>query len=117
MLTRDKLYIAGNAKPNSGNPITYVYDRLILVLIIDKKTGEILDTDLNSVCELTKQFIKELLVGYSLMHDLDVMIHELQTRYFGLSQKTIIACLKDAYNKMRESLEKLEELGAAEAIS
>lgn len=96
------LLLAGLARPTAANPIAVQYDMLLVVLIIDKHSGLILDAECNMVLGVTTEFISSLFVGRNFFTDLDKMIIDLQKYYHGLSQRALIVCLKDAHAKMRD---------------
>ena len=47
----------------------------------------------------TRNFVVSMLLGKSLTTDLDEMQQSIRERYFALTQKPLIACLKDAHNR------------------
>lgn len=54
------------------------------------------------VVDVTSDYIVSLLIGHSLYTELEIMVKELQEKYNGISQKTLIVALRDAYSKMRD---------------
>ena len=63
------------------------------------ENGKILDMDCNTILEVTKNFVATLLIGRSLRDDVQMLEKEIKERYFALTQKPLIACIKDAHNR------------------
>ena len=74
---------------------------LLLVLILDRDSGRILDAECNIILGINSDYIASLLVGRNFYQELDEIILSIQQQYFGLGQRALIVCLKDAYSKMR----------------
>jgi hypothetical protein len=95
MFENNTVYIIGDAKAPSNNPITQQYKAFFIGLVVNKESGTIVDADCSATIELTKTFIKSLFVGRSIL-DIDTVKKEIQTRYFGSSQKALIVAFKNA---------------------
>ena len=74
---------------------------LLLVLILDRDSGRILDAECNIILGINSDYIASLLVGRNFYQKLDEIILSIQQQYFGPGQRALIVCLKDAYSKMR----------------
>ncbi|BDG45665.1 DUF3870 domain-containing protein [Parageobacillus sp. KH3-4] len=95
MFENNTVYIIGDAKAPSNNPITQQYKAFFIGLVVNKENSMIVDADCSATIELTKSFVKSLLVGRSIL-DIDAVTKEIQTRYFGSSQKALIVAFKNA---------------------
>jgi hypothetical protein len=93
------IFVTGVAKPSKDDPISSIYDVFFLSLIVDKETEIIVDATCNTARDMTKDFVRCLLVGQSLTREIDSMVQAIQHRFFGLAQKALIVALKDAYNR------------------
>ncbi|HWP50085.1 MAG TPA: DUF3870 domain-containing protein, partial [Clostridia bacterium] len=58
----------------------------------------------NAVLDITRDFVRALLVGCDLLNGVDEIIAKVRQRYFGSSQKAIIAAVKDAHGRLRDVL-------------
>ena len=74
---------------------------LLLVLILDRDSGRILDAECNIILGINSDYIASLLVGRNFYQELDEIILSIQQQYFGPGQRALIVCLKDAYTKRR----------------
>ena len=92
---------AGMARPSASTPIAVKYD-LLLVMVLDRESGVVLDAECNMLVDVSSEYIASLLVGRCFYTELDEMIAAVQRGYHGLSQKALVVCLKDAFSKMRE---------------
>jgi len=48
---------------------------------------------------MTKEFIRSLLVRGNLETGIEDIVAEVQSRFFGLVQKSLVVALKDAHNR------------------
>lgn len=74
---------------------------LLLVMILERTSGTVLDACCNLMLDINNQHIASLLVGHSFYYEFDYMVDALQKGYRGPGQKALIVCLKDAYSKMQ----------------
>lgn len=107
--SKDLIFVTGVARASEGNPIAVNYDRLLLLFIIEKATGQIVDAEVNMICGTTRDFVRSLLVGYNLYSDLALIEQNIKSRYWGLSRKALVVCAKDALSKVSDRLEQLGE--------
>lgn len=96
---KNTIYITGTAKISSNDPIADIFDTFFLGIIIDRKDGKIIDVTCNMVKDVTSDFIKSMMVGYSLSGEAELIIGEIRERFHGIAQKAVIAALKDARNR------------------
>lgn len=96
---KNTIYITGTAKISSNDPIADMFDTFFLGIILDRNDGKIIDVTCNMVKDVTSDFIKSMLVGYSLQEEADLIIEEVRGRFYGIAQKAVIAALKDARNR------------------
>lgn len=85
-----------------ATPTAVQYDKLIMVLICERRGGTILDAECNMVVDVTSDYIASLLIGHSLYTELEIMVKELQEKYNGISQKALIVALRDAHSKTKD---------------
>ncbi|SCM82425.1 conserved hypothetical protein [uncultured Sporomusa sp.] len=93
------IFITGQAKPSKEDAISTVYNVFFLSFIVDTETDLIVDVTCNTVRTMTQDFIRSLLIGQNLANGIDGMVRDIQQRFFGLVQKTLIVALKDAHNR------------------
>ena len=99
MYGKDTILIIGQAKPSKDDAIYNLHGEFYISLVLDKESGKIIDMACNTVLEVTKNFVASMLIGKSLKDDVAIMEKEIKERYFALTQKPLIACLKDAHNR------------------
>ncbi|WP_080872335.1 DUF3870 domain-containing protein [Oceanobacillus timonensis] len=95
------VYIIGDAKAPSNNPITKQYNGFFIGLVINKETHEIVDFDCSATIELTVRFLRSLFIKEKMI-DTSTIINKIESRYFGSSQKGIIVAYKDALKKYKQ---------------
>ncbi len=99
MYENNTILVVGQAKPSKEDAIYNLHGEFYISLVLDRETGKILDMDCNTILEVTKQFVASMLIGKSIRDDVKVMEREIKERYFALTQKPLIACVKDAHNR------------------
>ena len=98
----DTFCVVGVATPTASTPTAVQYDKLIMVLICERRGGTILDAECNMVVDVTSDYIASLLIGHSLYTELEIMVKELQEKYNGISLKALIVALRDAHSKTKD---------------
>ena len=93
------VYLSGNARVSETNAIITKYKKFFISVVIDSQTNIILDAQATTVLKITNDFIAQLLVGHNIIDELDKIILNISSSYFGLSQKAIMAAVKDIYNQ------------------
>lgn len=98
----NQVCIVANAHLDQRNPMYHVHEKLILVLVVERKTGVILDCDVNVVCNLTRQFIQAIFLGMNLEQDINKIRDSIQENYFGMSAKALVTAARAARSKYLE---------------
>ncbi len=98
------VYLVGHAKVASDNPISISYGIFFLPFVVDLHTHQIIDVSCNAILDISRDFIRSMLVGCDLLDGLDEAIHRVRSRYFGSSQKALVAALRDANGRLRDIL-------------
>lgn len=101
---KDAILVVGQAKPSRADAIYQTHGEFYISLVLERDTGRILDMTCNTILDVTAEFVRDMLVGKRLPDDLPALETEIRTRYFALTQKPLIACLKDAANRYRAAL-------------
>ena len=99
MYPDNSILVVGQANPSRGYAIYNLHGEFYISLVLEKKTGKILDVDCNTILDVTKNFVASMLIGKSLKDDVAEMERSIRERYFALTQKPLIACIKDAHNR------------------
>ena len=99
MENKNTILVVGQAKPSKEDAIYNLHGEFYISLIVERDTGKILERVCNTIHEVTKQFVASIFVGKSLRTDVPLIEKEIRERYFALTQKPLIACMKDACNR------------------
>lgn len=111
---QNTIFIAAQSKTSSQNPITYAHQFFIATFVLDCDTGKIVDVEINSICRITNDFIKQLLLGLSIATELDEIISRIERRYFGDSSRALIVLLKDTQRRFFNAKQELLKLPDSE---
>lgn len=99
MYEENTILVVGQAKPSREDAIYNLHGEFYISLVLEKETGKILDMDCNTILDVTKNFVISMLIGKSIKDDVAALEKEIRERYFALTQKPLIACIKDAHNR------------------
>lgn len=99
MYDASTILVVGQAKPSREDAIYNLHGEFYISLVLEKDTGKILDVECNTILSVTKNFVASMFIGKSIKTDLDILEKEIKERYFALTQKPLIACMKDAHNR------------------
>ena len=99
MYVENTVLVVGQAKPSREDAIYNLHGEFYISLVVERDTGRILDVDCNTILSVTKNFVASMFVGKNLRTDTEVLEREIKERYFALTQKPLIACMKDAHNR------------------
>lgn len=99
MYEANTILVVGQAKPSREDAIYNLHGEFYVSLVLERDTGKILDVECNTILSVTRNFVASMFIGRSIKTDLEVLEKEIRERYFALTQKPLIACLKDAHNR------------------
>lgn len=99
MYEANTILVVGQAKPSREDAIYNLHGEFYISLVLEKDTGKILDVECNTILAVTRNFVASMFIGKSIKTDLDILEKEIRERYFALTQKPLIACMKDAHNR------------------
>jgi hypothetical protein len=98
MFQQDTIYVIGDSKTSSNNPIMQQFNAFFVGLVINKESNKIIDAECSSTINLTTLFVKSLFIGKSIL-EVDEVLKEIEQRYFGSSQKALMVAFKNAHIK------------------
>lgn len=96
---KETILVTGVATPPKEAPITGISEVFFASFVVCRETDIIIDMSCNLIYQMPIDFIRPMLIGRNLAEDLDQMVEEIRSRFWGLSQKTLIVALKDAHNR------------------
>lgn len=97
------IFIAGYARLPQGMAAKHMFESMTITAEIEPKYGVILAADCTLITDLGKNFIRELLRGYSLNDGIDQLIQIIQNSYKGKATSALIAALKDLDQQYQHS--------------
>lgn len=96
-MSNKTIFIAGHARLPQGMAAKSLFETLTVTAEVDIKYGVILDASCTLATEHGRNFIGNLLKGYSLKDGIDEPIKSVQNHYRGKATNAIIAGLKDLH--------------------
>lgn len=102
MYSKNTVYIVGHGKTSCDNAITSNFKIFFIGFVIDTTNDEIVDLECSATISITSRFVHDMFVGKTFSEVDPEMEEEISRRYYGTSQKAIIAAYKDAVKKYKE---------------
>lgn len=99
MYGKDMILIVGQAKPSKEDAIYSLHGEFYVSLVVEKESGKIIDVECNTILSVTREFVASMFIGKSLKTNMAELEQDIRERYFALTQKPLIACMKDAHNR------------------
>lgn len=93
------VFIAGHARLPSGMAAQNMYETLTITAEIDKKYGVIVNASCTLATLHGREFVQQLLRGYSLRDGIEKPVAALHTHYLGKAGNALASALKDLYKQ------------------
>lgn len=90
-------FLAGHAKLPQGMAARNLYDSITITLELDLKYGVIVDASCTLATEHGREYIRQLLRGYSLRDGVEDILAKVKQHYRGKAGQAIQAALKDVF--------------------
>ena len=104
MFADNTIYIVGNAKSQQHNPITQQFGQFFIGFVVERESGLIVSCGCSATIHITSEFVCSVFSGKTLKDDAELIRKQLESRYFGSSQKAILVAFKDAQKKYNRIL-------------
>ncbi|MFD2045264.1 DUF3870 domain-containing protein [Ornithinibacillus salinisoli] len=99
------VFIAGHARLPSGMAAKSIYDTLTITAEIDKKYGVIVTAGCTLATVHGREFVQQLLRGYSLQEGIEQPVEQVKQHYLGKAGNALVSALKDLYKQYESYLE------------
>ncbi|MGY0692565.1 DUF3870 domain-containing protein [Virgibacillus sp. FSP13] len=103
------VFIAGHARLPSGMAAKSIYDTLTITAEIDKKYGVIVTAGCTLATVHGREYVQQLLRGYSLQDGIEKPVQEVKVHYLGKAGNALESALKDLYKQYEQYHEALED--------
>lgn len=90
------IMVCGHAKLKQGTTTSQTSSVCVAALQVDTVHGVIISCNSSLTLEIAKQFPENLVVGYSLLEDMEELARLIESRYIGLTTAAFIAAIQDA---------------------
>lgn len=104
MIDGNTLLLSGYAKLPANTTAEMVYNTLVLVVIVDKRTGVILDAEPSVVTALARQYIDDILSGYDLNNGPEPLLETFEECYHGSAKRALETAIRMVFSKYRDYL-------------
>ncbi|HWR07145.1 DUF3870 domain-containing protein [Sporomusa sp.] len=98
-INEDIFLFSGYARLPAGTTASEMYKVLALVVLIDMKTGTIVDADCTLSTPVSERFLAHILVGSSLTNGVEELAKQINAVYHGSAKKTIMTALRVIFDK------------------
>ena len=92
--------VVSTETPAKGNPVSVVHEKLLLIFVVERETGKIIDFDINTASALTAKFIRSIFLGKSLITQMNEIKSSIQQNYLGASARAIIVASLSARQRL-----------------
>ncbi len=99
------ILLSGYAKLPTNITAEAVYNTLVVAVLIDKRSGVIIEAEASMVTELSKHFVAELLKGYNLSDGPDGLIALFEDSYLGNAKKALETAIRTIFVKYQDYIE------------
>ncbi|WP_340003066.1 DUF3870 domain-containing protein [Oceanobacillus sp. FSL K6-0127] len=93
------IFVAGHARLPAGMAAKSIYDTLTITAEIDKKYGVIVAANCTLATEHGREFVQQLLRGYSLQDGMEKPIEMVKQHYLGKAGNALSSALNDLYKQ------------------
>lgn len=97
----DLVFFSAYAKLPLGITATEIYRVIGVVVVVDIETGTIMEADCTLATETARNFVRNIIAGFSMSKGIEPLLQIIDTRYQGGAKKAIITALKIIYDKYR----------------
>lgn len=98
---RRTMFFGGYAKLPAGITAAELYKIVAVGLEIDAATGQIVDADCTLATSTAKKVFRQIVVGWRIDEDINVIVRELMSYYHGAAQRALITAVKAVCEKYR----------------
>jgi hypothetical protein len=98
------IFITGYARLPQGIAAEELYSVIAVGLVIDIRTGEIIEADCSLVTDTSRRFVRDMIEGENI-NNIDEIIAKIKARYFGSARKALISAVKMCQEKYNAILE------------
>ncbi len=102
------VFLAGYARLPQGMAAKHLFESMTITVEIEPKYGVILSADCTLITELGRNFIQQLLRGYSFKDGIEPMIEAIHECYKGKAESALIAALRDLDHQYQHIQKELE---------
>lgn len=100
----NQILVAGFAQLPKGTPVFEAQKSIGCILVVNKDTAVIEKATFTFIKDLTNEFISQLIIGYSLVDDIDQIIKEIEKKFLVPPQKAVAQSIISARNRFREQV-------------
>ncbi len=105
-LRPETIIVAGSARLPEGVTAKHVFGCITIELEIDLVDSTIVDVSCTLIPSLGGKILHNALVGSKIDEGIEKAIIQLDSRFFSVTRRAVIAALEDAYRCYKKSLEK-----------
>ncbi|MEN2768210.1 DUF3870 domain-containing protein [Ornithinibacillus xuwenensis] len=100
------VFIAGHARLPSGMAAQNMFETLTITAEIDRKYGVIVAASCTLATDHGRDFVQQLLRGYSLQDGIEEAVEAVKQHYFGKAGNALASALKDLHKQYGVYIEK-----------
>lgn len=99
--------IAGSARLPAGVPAKHIFGCVTIEIEINLTDETIVDLSCTLVPSLGEKILRNVLIGNKVDEAVGDAVMQLETRFFNITRKAMIAALEDAHRRYKKLLQKI----------
>jgi len=100
----EDIFITGYSKVPKGITISEMYSVIVVSMVVEPASNRILAADCSLVTDLSREYVKDILVGESLK-DFQTIEDKFKKKYFGSAKTALIPASRICHDRYMNTLE------------
>lgn len=97
------VFVTGYSKVPKGITIAEMYSVIVVSMVVDPTSHKIIDADCSLITDLSKKYVKEILIGKDLK-SFDLIETDFKGHYFGSAKKALITASRICHDRYLNTL-------------
>lgn len=98
------ILVGGSAQPPQGTGIHEMYHVMSISFLVQKETHQIEDAYFNVISPLTQQYLKDLVLDYSLLEPVEPLLETIRSHALLTASNAIIQAIRCAFTRYHDFL-------------
>lgn len=101
-MKNNTIFLATYAKLPHDIATYNLYKNVGVYVEVDLETGVMIDVDVSLYSDVSMNFLRKILRGTNIIYDRDIIVGEIEKRYWGSAKKAILTAVRRIFDKYDE---------------